>query len=97
MAFTSNPTAPADPDDTTGPLTELTESLAAGDLAAAAAILRDTAWPNVTNILRALPESHRVTVIALLEPETANQVLHELSDEEVARLRNPQPKPAGEG
>ena len=98
MDSTSNPVAPNSSDSASpGPLTKLTESLAAGDLATATAILSETPWTNITNVVRALPEPERVTAIALLEPEAANQVFHELTDEEVARLRIAQPKPGREG
>lgn len=94
---TSNPTAQPSPDSAAaGPLTELTESLAAGDLATASAILRETPWTNLTNVVRTLPDAERVTVIALLEPETASQVVHELTDDELAQLRSARPKPAGD-
>jgi Mg/Co/Ni transporter MgtE len=96
MDATSNPAAPPDPDAVSGPLTELTECLAAGDLETATALLRDTRWTSLSNVLRSLPEPDRVTMIALLDPPAAHQVLHDLTEEEIARLRIAQSTPVGE-
>jgi Mg/Co/Ni transporter MgtE len=64
------------------PLSELHELLHSGDLAAARELLARTAWTNLANVLRALPEEERRTAFGLLHPGAATRLRARLTDQE---------------
>jgi Mg/Co/Ni transporter MgtE len=64
------------------PLSELHEHLRSRDLDAARAVLHRTAWTNLANVLRALPEDEKRVASDLLDPATAAQLRERLTDQE---------------
>ena len=74
------------------PLSRLHEHLRSRDLDAARELLHRTAWTNLANVLRALPEDEKRVASDLLDPGTAARLREQLTDQERDDL-DPAPRP----